>query len=141
MKEVYKLFAATVEVVDRFEHGPLQVQSEQNSENLCMGPTICVQFSQFREQNQGAIDNRRARRATFILDKKSTTSCDVEENKMKLNLQPNSKGALEYRGRIQGQYPVLPYSHLYIQRLVEKAHSQTLHGGAGLTMGLTLICH
>ena len=58
-----------------------------------------------------------------------------QEDRLQLNLQPNSDGVLECRGRIQGHHPVyLPDSHQYTKKLVEHAHLSTLHGGVGLTM-------
>ena len=42
---------------------------------------------------------------------------------------------LEFRRRIQGDYPVyLPDSALYTVKVVQRARVVTLHGGAGLTM-------
>ena len=58
-----------------------------------------------------------------------------QEDRLKLNLQVNHDGLLEYRGRIQGDYPVyLPDSAIYAEKLVQYAHEVTLHGGVGLTM-------
>ena len=58
-----------------------------------------------------------------------------QEDRLQLNLQPNSDGELKCRGRIQGHYPVyLPDSQQYTNKLVEHAHLSTLHGGVGLTM-------
>ena len=58
-----------------------------------------------------------------------------EDDKLKLNLQMNHDGALECRGRIQGDYPVyLPDSEMYPEKLVQHAHEATLHGGVSLTM-------
>ena len=58
-----------------------------------------------------------------------------EQTQKTLNLQTNSSGLLECRGRIQGKYPIyLPESAPFTRRLVQKAHHETLHGGVGLTM-------
>ena len=47
----------------------------------------------------------------------------------------NHDGALECRGRIQGDYPVyLPDSEMYTEKLVQHAHEAFLHGGVSLTM-------
>ena len=62
-------------------------------------------------------------------------SCDLEQDRLQLNLQPNQDGILECRGKIQGEYPIyLPETHLYTQKFVQQEHLQTLHGGLGLTM-------
>jgi uncharacterized protein YoxC len=58
-----------------------------------------------------------------------------EEERARLNLQPNEEGVLECRGRIQGEFPIyLPDTSLFSQKLVADAHKKTLHGGVGYTM-------
>ena len=58
-----------------------------------------------------------------------------EEDQLQLNLQPNSEGVLECRGRIQGHYPVyLPDSQRYTEKFVTQAHLTTLHGRVVSTM-------
>ena len=60
---------------------------------------------------------------------------EYEEDRLQLNLQPNEDGLLEYRGRIQGHYPIyLPDNVTYTEKFVQWAHESTLHGGVGLTM-------
>ena len=57
------------------------------------------------------------------------------EDRLRLNLQQNEDEVLEYRGRIQGHYPLyIPDKSVYGEKLVEYAHKITLHGGVGLTM-------
>lgn len=57
------------------------------------------------------------------------------EDRLQLNLQVNTEGLLECRGRIQGEFPIyIPDSHPYAAKLVEDAHLRTLHGGVSLTM-------
>ena len=56
-------------------------------------------------------------------------------DRMQLNLQINSEGILECRGRIQGRYPVyLPDDCLFTEKFVQRSHRRTLHGGVALTM-------
>ena len=58
-----------------------------------------------------------------------------QEDQLRLNLQKNENGLYECRGRIQGDYPLyLPDDSLFTTKLVMHAHTQTLHGGVGLTM-------
>ena len=67
--------------------------------------------------------------------KRAQSNCDLEEDRLRLNLQPNTNGILECRGRIQGHYPVyIPDINLLATKLVEDSHSCTLHGGVGMTM-------
>ena len=62
-------------------------------------------------------------------------SAPFKEDQAKLNLQRNDDGVFECRGRIQGDYPTyLPDTTLYSEKLVQRAHEITLHGGMGLTM-------
>lgn len=60
-----------------------------------------------------------------------------EQIKRDFNLLPNTDGKLECHGKIQGvgQYPVyLPADSLFTRKLVERTHTETLHGGVSLTM-------
>ena len=58
-----------------------------------------------------------------------------QEDQLQLNLQPNSEGVLECRGRIQGHYPVYPPdSQRYIEKFVTQALLATLHAGVVSTM-------
>ena len=79
--------------------------------------TACRLFWIKRAQQQGISDNH------------------FQEDKLQLNLHRNADGVLEFRGRIQGEYPIfLPDSALYTIKVVQRAHVTTLHGGVGLTM-------
>ena len=56
-------------------------------------------------------------------------------DRAKLNLQENTAGILECRGRIQGVYPTyLSDIGTFAEKLVAEAHIDTLHGGMLLTM-------
>ena len=58
-----------------------------------------------------------------------------EEDKLRLNLQLNSNGLYECRGRIQGSFPLyIPPKSVLSQKMLQDAHIVTLHGGVGLTM-------
>ena len=58
-----------------------------------------------------------------------------EEDKLRLNLQKNSREVYECRGRIQGDYLIyLPPNSIFSEKMVMAAHRRTLHGGVGLTM-------
>ena len=57
------------------------------------------------------------------------------EDKLRLNLQLNSNGLYECRGRIQGSFPLyIPPKSVLSQKMLQDAHIVTLHGGVGLTM-------
>ena len=52
-------------------------------------------------------------------------------------MQQNDQQIYECRGRIQGHYPVyLPSKHNVSEKIIEDAHLQTLHEGAGLTISM-----
>lgn len=56
-------------------------------------------------------------------------------DKLQLNLQSNTEGMLECRGRIQGHYPIyLPDDCQFTEKFVQRAHRHTIHGKVGLTM-------
>ncbi|XP_068707690.1 uncharacterized protein [Montipora foliosa] len=62
-------------------------------------------------------------------------TASFKEDQLRLNLQKNEDGLYECRGRIQGDYPIyLPESALFTKKLVMHLHTQTLHGGVGMTM-------
>ena len=57
------------------------------------------------------------------------------EDRLRLNLQPNEENILESRGRIQGEYPIYPLDgHQYTKKLVHQTHLATLPGRVALTM-------
>ena len=58
-----------------------------------------------------------------------------KQDQSSLNLQKNSEGVCECRGRIQGSYPVyLQPNTVLPEKLTQDAHVLTLHWGVGLTM-------
>ena len=58
-----------------------------------------------------------------------------KNDELMLNLQKNTDGLLECRGRVQGLYPIyLPAESLFTERLVMHCHKSTLHGGVIQTM-------
>ena len=58
-----------------------------------------------------------------------------KETKERLNLQKNNEEMYECQGRIIEEYPIfIPPKTLLAEKMVEKAHLQTIHGGVGLTM-------
>ena len=57
------------------------------------------------------------------------------EQASNLGLTENADGLLECRGCITGKYPIyLPQEALFTEKLVQRAHLQTLHGGVIMTM-------
>ena len=58
-----------------------------------------------------------------------------KQDQLSLNLQKNSEGVYECRGRIQGSYPVyLAPNTVLSEKLTQDAHVLTLQEGVGLTM-------
>ena len=75
------------------------------------------------------------RRQEVFWTRQGQESCDLEADRIALNLQLGPEKVLKCRGRLQGEYPIyLPDYRLFSQRVVERAHLRTLHGGVGLTM-------
>ena len=83
----------------------------------------------------GPLTTEETNSQRLFWEKQAQKKCDIERDRVALNLQPNQDGLLECRGRIQGQYPVyIPETSMLGLRVVEEAHQETLHGGVGLTM-------
>ena len=52
-----------------------------------------------------------------------------------MNLQRNTDGINECRGKIQGDYAIyFPKDSLLAEKIVQEAHIQIIHGGVSLTM-------
>ena len=61
-----------------------------------------------------------------------------ETSRTTIKVLKNENGISECHGRITGDYPIfIPKSTLLAEKLVEKAHYQTLHGEVTLTMAKT----
>ena len=59
----------------------------------------------------------------------------MEEDKLRLNLEENELGQLVCKGRIQGEFPIyIPPTTKLAEKIVMHEHVQTLHGGVGMTM-------
>ncbi len=91
------------------------------------------------ERSQGPLSTEEIEaRITWWLKRTQESlqgSDKFQKDQLQLNLQPNEKGLLECRGRVQGHYPTfLPHDHLFTSKLVMDAHLKTLHGGIGMTM-------
>ncbi len=83
----------------------------------------------------GPLTTEEIDRQRLFYIKRAQENCDLEIDRVALNLKPGKDGLLECRGRMQGEYPIyIPDHHLLSQRIVEEAHQHTLHGGVGLTM-------
>ena len=103
---------------------------------------VCARLKRFvmncRNPNQkllGPLTMKELEKQRLFWIRRVQSSCDVEDDRLRLNLQPNTFGILECRGRIQGRYPVyLPDASPYTTKLVEDSHLRTLRGGVGMTM-------
>ncbi len=110
---------------------------------------VCAWVSRFLFNVQNPDQRVKGPLTTAELDKqrifwikRAQTNCDIEEDRMRLNLQINAEGLLECRGRIQGQYPLyLPDTHPFTAKIVEDAHLRTLHGGVGMTVARVRKCY
>ena len=95
------------------------VHTSRNPKNKISGP---LNAEELQEQHYNRI-------------KRAQKDGDFKEEKLRLNLQENERDILECRGRIQGEYPMFLPNYLpYLEKLVERVHLDTLHGGIGLTM-------
>ena len=135
LKATKELFKVAVDDTER-----LYVVLEKFELSKAMN--ICAWISRFvhnlRHPDQkvtGPLTTEELKKQHLFWVKRAQQSCEFEDDRLRLNLQPNSEGVLECRGRIQGLYSVyLPDKHLYTRKLVHREHLRTLHGGVGLTM-------
>ena len=105
---------------------------------------ICVWMQRFAHNSlcsqgilriKGPLTTEETNHQRLFWEKQAQRSCDIERDRVALNLQPNQEGLLECWGRIQGEYPVyIPETSILGLRPVEEAHKETMHGGVGLTM-------
>ena len=84
-------------------------------EKFCIWKTlrVCTRLKRFvmncRNPNQkllGPLTMKELEKQRLFWIRRVQSSCDVEDDRLRLNLQPNTFGILECRGRIQGRYPV-----------------------------------
>jgi len=77
----------------------------------------------------GPLTTEETNSQQLFWEKQAQKNCDIEQDRVVLNLQPNQDGLLECWGRIQGEYQVyIPETSMLGPRLVEEAHQETLHG-------------
>ena len=66
----------------------------------------------------------------------------MEEDKLRLNLEENELGLLECKGRIQGEYPIyIPPTSKVAEKIVMHEHVRTLHGEVSTTMAAVRKCY
>ena len=88
-----------------------------------------------KNKTSGPLNAEELEEQHYSWIKRTQKDSDFKEDNLRLNLQENKRGILLCRGRIQGEYPMfLPVYHPYSEKLVERAHLDTLHDGIGLTM-------
>lgn len=136
-KLVKKVFVATTPEENEIDH-VLQRFSLSKALRVCAWMRRFMNNALSSRGNghvRGPLTTDELRRQEIFWTKQAQDSCDLKADRIALNLQPGSAGVLECRGRLQGEYPTyLPDDHLFSQRVVERAHLLTLHGGVGLTM-------
>ena len=135
LKATKELFKVAVDDTDRL-YVVLEKFELSKAMNICAWISRCVHNLRHPDQKvRGPLTTEEIKKQHQFWVKRAQQSCEFEDDRLRLNLQPNSEGILECRGRIQGLYPVyLPEKHLYTQKLVHREHLRTLHGGVGLTM-------
>ena len=134
-KVIRKIFTATVEETT-------EVEGLLTKFDLWKTLRICSWIARFtfncRSPNQkrrGPLTTPEIATQRLLWIKRAQSSCNLEEDRLQLNLQANRDGVLVCRGRIQGHYPVyVPDTSLLAEKLVQDSHLRALHGGIGMTM-------
>ena len=140
VRDVLAAAAAADAVVDQKPDEFDQLLEQHDLRKL---PRVCAWIVRFvRNSNRdsrkivGPITADEARKTWWIrrVQTRVNNSPKFADDKLQLNLQSNGEGILEFRGRIQGHYPIfLPDNSLFTEKLVQHAHRRRLHGGMGLT--------
>ena len=124
-----------MDTTDRLD-GVLEKFKLSKAINICAWIPRFLYNSRHHDQKlRGPLTTKEIRKQHIFCVKRAQKSCDLQDDYLRLNLQPNQRGILDCHGGIQGMYPIyLPDKHLHTQRLVHHVHLHILHGGIGLTM-------
>ena len=135
LKATKELFKAALDDTDRL-YMVLDKFELSKALNICAWISRFMRNSRHPDQKlRGPLTTEELQKQHLLWVRRAQQSCEFEDDRLRLNLQPNPDGVLECRGRIQGLYPIyLPDKHLYTKKLVHREHLRTLHGGVGLTM-------
>ena len=69
------------------------------------------------------------------VQERNTTETHYDETSTQLGLGMNERGVTICVGRIRESHPIyLPRNEIFTEKLVQRVHCGTLHGGIGLTM-------
>ena len=94
----------------------------------------CYHSKQSRLLTMSEIEKQQ----TFYIkseQKRLDSSEKVQQDRKSLNLVQNTEGIYEYRGRIQGSYPIyLPKESLLREKFIRVAHKETMQWGVTITM-------
>ena len=92
-----------------------------------------------KAKRRGQLITEEINETKLLLIQRAQRECENSdsfgEDKLRLNLQKNSDGVYECRGRIQGVYPIyIPTDSIVAKKIITAAHKKTIHGGVGATM-------
>ena len=101
--------------------------------------TINCNINERKERNKGELATKEIdlQLTKMIRDKQSRFELDTAFNQIKkaLNLKKNKQGLCECHGKIIGDCPIFVQRiTLLAEKMVERAHYQTLHGGVNLIL-------
>ena len=93
----------------------------------------------FRARRSGPLDTEEIETVKnwwiIRVQHRDATEAHYKETSGRLGLLTDDRGITVCGGRIQGNHPVyLPRSSVFTEKLVQRVHCETLHGGVGLTM-------
>ena len=128
MKEIFKV-AVSFENIIQY----------QLLERFKLKKTLNCNINERKKRNKGelAIKEIDLQLTKMIRDKQSRFELDTAFNQIKeaLNLNKNKQGLCECHGKIIGDCPIfVPRITLLAEKMVERAHYQTLHGGVNLIL-------
>ena len=118
-----EVFVVTADTTDRLDC-VLEKLKLSKAINICAWIPRFLYNSRHHDQKlRGPLTTKEIRKQHIFCVKRAQKSCDLQDDYLRLNLQPNQRGILDCHGGIQGMYPIyLPDKHLYTQKLVHHEH-------------------
>ena len=119
LKATKELFKVAVDEADKL-YEVLDKFELRKALNICAWITWFVHNSRLSDQKlRGPLTTEELQKQHLFWVKRAQQSCELEDDRLRLKLQPNPHGVLECRGRIQVLYPLyLPDKHLYTKKCI-----------------------
>ena len=137
VKIVRDLIASTVEVADDCFDDLLSKFSLTKSIRVCAWvSTFLFNIQNPKLRSKVPLTTRKIDQQYSFWIKQAHAKCDLQEDRLRLNLQLNVENVFECRGRIQGQYPVyIPDTHPFTMKMDGECPPENTPWGSGYDDG------